>query len=261
MTMKSYHILIAAVLALSNIPAASFAQNAIFLNEGNIVFEKRINSYALMKEMSDAGGLPESRVDDYKSKNPQFKTEQFILYFGSGRTRFEPVGQNGAQPSSPDEWFSLVADQNVVFSELPAGRRISVKQVFGTSYTIVDSIQKINWKITAETRDIAGFHCRRADAVIDDSLYVVAFYSTEIQVPGGPESLSGLPGMILGLAIPKEHVTWFATAASLAVPGAGRLSAPGGGKAESSLQFKDAMMQLTKNWHKAGGVILPKALL
>jgi GLPGLI family protein len=48
---------------------------------------------------------------------------------------------------------------------------------------------------------IAGFNCRRANAMIMDSIYVVAFYTDEILTTGGPESFSGLPGMILGVAL------------------------------------------------------------
>jgi GLPGLI family protein len=44
-----------------------------------------------------------------------------------------------------------------------------------------------------------------------DSIYVVAFYTDEIITRGGPESFTGLPGMIMGLVIPHEHVSWFAT--------------------------------------------------
>jgi hypothetical protein len=37
------------------------------------------------------------------------------------------------------------------------------------------------------------------------------FIPESITTSGGPESFTGLPGMILGLAIPHEHITWFAT--------------------------------------------------
>jgi GLPGLI family protein len=47
-----------------------------------------------------------------------------------------------------------------------------------------------------------------------DSIYVVAFYTDQIPVSGGPESFTGLPGMILGVALPYEHITWFATKVS-----------------------------------------------
>jgi GLPGLI family protein len=62
-----------------------------------------------------------------------------------------------------------------------------------------------------DVRQIAGYECRKAIAVINDSVTVVAFYSEEILLKGGPEGFTGLPGMILGLAIPRYNTTWFAT--------------------------------------------------
>jgi GLPGLI family protein len=44
-----------------------------------------------------------------------------------------------------------------------------------------------------------------------DSIYVVAFYSDQIVVRGGPESFWGLPGMIMGVVLPHEYTTWYAT--------------------------------------------------
>jgi GLPGLI family protein len=54
--------------------------------------------------------------------------------------------------------------------------------------------------------------------LILDSIYVVAFYSEEIVPSGGPESFSGLPGMILGVALPHDNVTWFATKVEIDKP-------------------------------------------
>ena len=69
----------------------------------------------------------------------------------------------------------------------------------------------MDWRITGERRTIAGFECHKAVGRIMDSVYVVAFYTDQIVTNGGPESFNGLPGMILGLAIPRINTTWFAT--------------------------------------------------
>ena len=34
-------------------------------------------------------------------------------------------------------------------------------------------------------------------------------------ISGGPEGINGLPGMILGVGIPRLHTTWFATKVSI----------------------------------------------
>ena len=51
--------------------------------------------------------------------------------------------------------------------------------------------------------------------MVMDSIVVIAFYTDEILTSGGPESFNGLPGMIMGLAIPRLHTTWYATKLAL----------------------------------------------
>ena len=58
---------------------------------------------------------------------------------------------------------------------------------------------------------IAGFNCRKAVTKIFDSVYVFAFYTDEIIISGGPCSINGLPGMILGVTIPRLYTSWIAT--------------------------------------------------
>lgn len=78
-------------------------------------------------------------------------------------------------------------------------------------YILSDSLQNITWRFTDEYRTIAGFECRRVNGSTPDSLYLVAFYTDELPVSAGPALSSGLPGMILGLAIPEMHIQYWAT--------------------------------------------------
>ncbi len=72
-------------------------------------------------------------------------------------------------------------------------------------------MREFNWKISEEFRKIAGFNCRRAETIIMDSVYVIVFYTDAIIASGGPEGFSGLPGMILGVVMPRLNITYFAT--------------------------------------------------
>ena len=92
------------------------------------------------------------------------------------------------------------------------------KSLFEKEYFIKDSLTKYEWKITGEIRDIAGFECKKALTKINDSVVVVAFYTDQILVKGGPENFNGLPGMILGLAVPRLALTLFATKLELVSP-------------------------------------------
>lgn len=76
-------------------------------------------------------------------------------------------------------------------------------------------MKRITWRMTDEYREIAGYNCRRANGLTPDSIYVVAYYANELPVSGGPESINGLPGMILGLVVPSQHVSYFANKVEL----------------------------------------------
>ena len=122
--------------------------------------------------------------------------------------------------------------------------------MFESTFLLQDSSRHVPWKFSNDHRDIAGFDCRKASAVIMDSLFVVAFYTDQIITPGGPESFCGLPGMILGLAIPRLHTTWFATKVELVPVTAPQLSAPQKGKKVTGQQLAQQLEKSMKDWGK-----------
>ncbi|RZL63627.1 MAG: GLPGLI family protein, partial [Pedobacter sp.] len=93
-------------------------------------------------------------------------------------------------------------------------------------------------------------------------VYVVAFYTDEIPVSGGPETFSGLPGMILGVALPYEHITWFATSVTAApVTDEKQLKPPVKGKPVDSKQLTTILKAATKDWGEWGQDALKAFLL
>src|SRR6185312_4595699 len=230
MKMKFLSITLLSALLLGI--TSAFAQNAHFTNSGVIEYEKSVNMFALLKkqvdEFKDDSWL-EQAYESYRKNQPQFKKLKSTLSFSDGRSEFVP-----AEPEESRMFFSnnaMVNQNNTIFTDFNSGTFISQKSVFEETFLVKDSTRKINWKITDETREIAGFMCRRANALILDSVYVVAFYTERIPTPSGPESFTGLPGMILGVALPHENITWFATKVTdMNIPD-GKVVAPIKGKA------------------------------
>lgn len=189
----------------------TFAQFARFPTAGTVEYEKSINMYAILKKRTekDKGGFMTQIFESYKKTQPQFKKLKSTLSFAGNKTLFKPV----ENPTAGSNFFNEPAAEqpNIIFTDLAGSQSITQKSVFEETFLVKDSVRKINWKITTEMRDIAGYSCRRANALIMDSIYVVAFYTDKIPVSGGPESFTGLPGMILGVALPHESITWFAT--------------------------------------------------
>jgi GLPGLI family protein len=197
---------------LSGFAMSLRAQHAHFTRSGTIEFERKTNAWVVIgKEINkDNEAFMSSVLDNYKKNKPQFRILKSTLSFSSNKTLFTPIEADPASNVFIVSIMPLLTQNNIIYSDLNDGLTIAQRKVLGDAFLVSDSTRKIKWKITDETRDIAGYHCRRANGIMLDSIYVVAFYTTQIPVPGGPESFNGLPGMILGVALPHENISWFA---------------------------------------------------
>jgi GLPGLI family protein len=208
------------------------AQRARFLKAGVIEYEKTVNMYDIIEKKitKDNEGLLRPAFDQYKRSYDKFKRQKSALTFTADRTLYQPAADNGPAPVSFLFNDPAASQPNTIFTDLPTNYSVCQKKALGQSFLVKDTSRKILWKITDEIREIAGFSCRRANAIIMDSIYVVAFYTDRIPVSGGPESFTGLPGMILGVALPHQHVTWFATSVADKTIGTDAITAPVQGK-------------------------------
>ncbi len=237
------------ILFLPFLISNSYGQNH-FISEGKIEFEKKLNLHAQMEG-------DDSWVTEWKKNTPQFKITYFDLSFLNNKTFYKP----GKENAENNRMWQQPAEDNVIFSDLEKHTAVSQKNIFEKTFLIQDSTRNIQWKITDEKRTIAGFECRRANALIMDSIYIVAFYTDEIVTPGGPESFSGLPGMILGLAIPHEHVTWFATKLYAIPVTETEFKIPTKGTKTTNTAMKDNIKSSLKNWGRWADRYVKAALL
>jgi len=126
------------------------------------------------------------------------------------------------------------------------------KNIFGSAFNIEDSILNIKWSLTNENRNIAGFNCKKAVGKIFDSVYVFAFYTDEIMISGGPCSINGLPGMIMGVTIPRLFTSWIATKVSVNNVAVNTIQ-PTPSKKYYTMPFVEKTIQdRTKDWYSYG---------
>jgi len=202
------NLLLLIVILLLSAGHISHAQQAGLVTSGTVEYTKTINMYALLKPSGD--NVSELAFEQYKQQHSQFASLYSKLSFNRAETLFTP----STAGSLPAGFFAVpqIALQNsTIYMDHDNGIYASQKTIFNATYLVKDSIRKIRWKLTEELRDIAGYNCRRANGITQDSLYVVAFYTDQIAISGGPESFTGLPGMILQLALPHEHISWIAS--------------------------------------------------
>lgn len=177
------------------------ASSQNFISTANIEFEVKTNVKKTMGNSSWAEML--------KDQMPQFKTGYFNYTFANNQSMYKfDRWEAGAKVP---EFLSRSDEENSWFFDFNANKFMMKKVIEGTEFIVDDSIPKIEWKLSNESRVIAGFNCRKAVGVIMDSVYVFAFYTDEIMIPGGPCSINGLPGMILGVTIPRLYTSFIAT--------------------------------------------------
>jgi GLPGLI family protein len=119
-----------------------------------------------------------------------------------------------------------------------------------------DSLLNIRWKITNDTRRIAGFECRKAVGILFDTVAVFAFYTDELTISGGPEGIHGLPGMILGMGIPRLHTTWFATKVQVVDVNTKTLAPAAKGEKVNRKTMFEAMDKVLSDWEYGKKMIL-----
>jgi GLPGLI family protein len=216
--------------------------SAQFISKGLIEYEKRTNQHALMDENS----MWDAAV---KKSVPQFVTAYFDLRFDRNHTFYKP----GREPDTKQNSWGSLSIENQVATNLDSNTVVTSKAIEGGTYLLSGKTRDIQWKIGSEVRTIAGFECRKAVGRIMDTVVVIAFYTDEILPSGGPESFSGLPGMILGIAIPRLHTTWYATKLQLVDVTPNDLAAPKKGKKVDMDDFQKQMKSTMENWGPSAG--------
>lgn len=222
-----------------------------FITHGKIEYERKVNQHSMLEEGSIWN-------DVMKKNTPKFHTAYYDLYFKDGLSLYK----TGREPEVRQNkvWTVFIAE-NTIQTNLDSSKTTTLKDIQNDLYLLTDSVRKIDWKIGTEIRKIAGFDCRKAVGRIMDSIVVIAFYAEEVLPSGGPESFNGLPGMILGLAIPRLHTTWYATKLELIEVTDKDLAAPKKGKKYTNAAFQTQLRDIMKDWGDEGKRLIPQILL
>lgn len=186
------------LVALVVVSFVANAQKSI-IEGGTIEYERKTNLHKLNGDNEWF-----ARMKDQVGK---YHINYFDLTFTPEKSIYKP----GKEYTNTSGWFAPACNDNTVYTDLKTGKVTAAKKLLEDAYVVQDSIHHVKWKITNDYRSFLGFECRKAVGTIFDSVIVVAFYCDQIAVSTGPEGFGGLPGAILGLAIPRMYTTWFAT--------------------------------------------------
>lgn len=216
-----------------------------FIESGAIEFEVRTNNH---RALGDEGMWAEM----FKDKIPQFSTTYYQYIFSDNKSiyKFDHYDEKSRLPRN----FGMGnVEDDVWYNDYTTGAFTNYRYILGDNYLLSGALMNIEWKLSpTETREIAGFNCRKATGVIFDSVYVFAFYTDEITINGGPMGIHGLPGMILGITIPRMFTSYIATKLEVAGVDIRKISAPQKGKKKDFATIRKDVERATKDWGKYG---------
>lgn len=210
--MKTKNIYAALVVLICSVQF-SFGQYTMFGKNGTISYDKTMYVKNIVKKqfVEKAADNMKPFFENMVANVPESVVLKKELKFKNNETLFSPAKQE-LDPKIKGQIMQLALDFDAItLSDLASKDYKRFNDIVGQKLIIQDTVKTIKWTITDEYREIAGYNCRRANGFTPDSTYVIAFYANEIPIDGGPESINGLPGMILGLVVPSQHLSYFAT--------------------------------------------------
>lgn len=157
------------------------------------------------------------------------------------------------------------------------------EDIFGDEFVIKDSLPKIAWEITNETKIIGDYNCVKATYIEpvsknDLEAYeryqektkngkpsffemkkpepqtITAWYTSEIPVSFGPNGVWGLPGLILQLE--NENYIYFCTKVSLKNNEKVKIKIPNSGKVISKKEYEKYEKKMQKQMEDNDGPIM-----
>ncbi|MEM8523292.1 MAG: GLPGLI family protein [Bacteroidota bacterium] len=184
------------------IPILIFSQK-----EGKITFEEKTKIEIQLPE-----DLPISK-EQLEKMMPSERIQEYHLLFNENASVYEAITNvpdeeaiNHTEEEGKTIQIKMIRamDGNITYHDIK-NKSIVIQQGFmGKTFLIQDEAKKYAWKLSNESKEIAGYACRKA-TLEEENRKVEAWFTTAIPVASGPYDFYQLPGMILGLHVKSEN--------------------------------------------------------
>jgi len=238
---------------------ASYSQ----IKEGRVVYERTFQLRIFANNPELAAQIPKSRTDQYE------------LLFGNNQSLWQylPDATNEGDPNtfSGGGMVLRMAGGGNDLSYLNYGNGVTIDQreIVDKNYVVTDSVRKLDWKLTDETKDILNHKAFKATArriftrnqmvmengemkrqPVTDTSTIVAWFTPDIPVPAGPGIYQGqLPGLILELDENDGRTVYKAIEISTKV-NLSKIKEPKDGKKMTAAEFEKEREKILEEMRK-----------
>jgi GLPGLI family protein len=241
--------------------------------EGKVVYERVMQ---LGGNIRFGGGNLPPEVQAQLDKMPKSRTDQFELMFTPQHSIYQYLpnaaddgGSNTISGGGAVIQMRAPGINDVTYVDFTKGTRSEQREVMEKSFVVVDTPARLQWKLSDETKPILNFIARKATATTinqrpvmsmengemkremrTDTAKVIAWYTTDVPVPAGPNYAGQLPGLILELDVNNGQSVIRAVEFSPKVA-ANKIKEPKDGKKMSNAEYlaeRDKIMdEMRKN--------------
>jgi GLPGLI family protein len=230
--------------------------------EGRVVYERTSQIQIRFNVAGGEEGVVERAM-------PKTRTDKMEILFGNNQSLRKPIVDDTPDESSFEgngmviRTFNAGAD-DILYINFNDGHLVEQCELATKKYLVTDTVRKLNWKLTGETKSILGFACQQATTQrissrmmmnidngqmkreeVPDTINITAWFAPAIPVSAGPEYQGQLPGLILALDINNGRTVIKALEVSPKVDVAS-IKEPKGGKKITQEEFakeRDKMME------------------
>jgi GLPGLI family protein len=236
--------------------------------EGKVVYERTIQMQMAIDD-NNAGSV----------MLPKTRTDKFELTYGNNQSIWKHVDEDDDNDEFGGNGMQIrmvgPGQNDVAFYDFSNARKVEQREIFDKKFIVEDSVHKLKWKLTGETQTLLGHSCQKATAEnigkrmqmtiengkmdrkeVTDTSMIIAWFTTDIPVPAGPEVQGQLPGLILALDMNKGRTVYKAIEISSKADLAS-IKEPTKGKKVTPSEFNDErnkmMDEMEKNNQGSGG--------
>ena len=166
--------------------------------------------------------MSEAQKKQVKERLKNRLEKTYVLSFNTTESVFVEEEKIDAISGATDSWGANFA-RGEQYKDVGKNKLVQTQEFYGKRFLVQDQLQSIEWKTESEIREIGGYTCFKATAVVPSTdlswfnfswgdlnsnsdsseeteirlTQIEAWYTLQIPVKHGPAEFWGLPGLIL----------------------------------------------------------------
>lgn len=217
--------------------------------EGIAIYKLQKNINIKLKDSTEKGRATHKQIVDMMKK---YSIQEYTLEFNNSKSIYKKSEILKVQ--KPNNSVSVggvtfggnieigTGNSQIIYKNITQNNYIKKSDILGKEFLIKDKIEKRDWLLVDDTKNIEEFACKKATTKVINpktgiETMVTAWYTLAIPVQNGPSNFDGLPGLIMQIYSDDKSINIICTKVDLNPKKRIKLKEPRGGKIVTQSEF------------------------